>query len=182
MLASFQIVPYHTPCKTKKNESDRERKRAGKERMDTALQDCPPVVVSPFRFAYITMVPSLLAIAGKALPEPLRSVWSWTGIPETVLTCAEEFVPAHVTGRITTTHHRPDVGVRLYGDHVLRCDCLNNPEFWLEIDMEAETAIGRVGGACTPGGNFHVQRMSDTTFRVDHSENMWFWIEIKLIF
>ena len=85
-------------------------------------------------------------------------------------------VPARVSGRLTVLL---DIVVRSFRGGVLRCDSVHHPEFWLEINTYDDTAQGRLPGIDTiPGGCFVVRRVGTDTFRVDHTTNLWFWLEI----
>ena len=67
----------------------------------------------------------------------------------------------------------------------LRVDCAGNPEFWLEVT--SGTARGQVEPwTCVPDellcgdGEFVVSRLPNC-IRIDHTSQLWFWLEIYTV-
>lgn len=89
-------------------------------------------------------VPKLADMAAGALPRHLRRVYRESnGDAELVAEEAEAYVPLRLAGRVGTA--RADLAARLTAtEGVLRVDCANNPEFWLEINVNTLEVRGRV--------------------------------------
>ena len=127
---------------------------------------------------------SLKALAARALPEPLRTVYRHTGDVSVTSLAAETYANVVAKGRVG---RHPACLAVLPFDGGFRVDCMNNPEFWLELreieDIDADieyTARGRCDGGRAAAGRFVVRRDGGNRIRVDHSTEPWFWVEIHL--
>lgn len=50
----------------------------------------------------------------------------------------------------------PNIGVSMRGGNVVRLDCMNNPAFWLEVDMAKYKAHGRIADSAASQRGFKV--------------------------
>lgn len=122
-----------------------------------------------------TRVPTLRTLAARALPEPLRTIHERLGDVHLTSLAAETFADVHAVGRVgrrpscLTTRALPGGGIRV--------DCLNHPEFWLELYETAGTYAAR--GRCEGAAGQFVATTRGNGIRVDHSAELWFWLELR---
>lgn len=112
------------------------------------------------------MLQSLKDIAGAKLPEPLQTVYRCTNDPVDVALAAERFADVRVAGRVGPKPFRG--GAQLQSEDVLRVDCFNNPEFWLEVNLGTMDIRGQNVGI----------RDSSSKIRINHTAAMWFWLDV----
>lgn len=68
----------------------------------------------------------------------------------------------------------------VYGnDGVIRVDCANNPEFWMEYDVGSGVVRGRVQGAAGRDGSFHVARAHDGVLQFTHTAAPAFFVHMR---
>lgn len=60
----------------------------------------------------------------------------------------------------------------------VRVECVNNPSFWLVVDLDTRTAHGCVKGCRLPGTSQFAVRATERGMRIDHPLTPWFWLEM----
>lgn len=142
--------------------------------------------------------PTLVDAAARALPSYLRTVWREVPDPGLLEAEAAEYVPLRgLAGRVGVK--QANLAARRMHGSWLRLDCLNNPEFWLELNVDTLECRGRVPDALynrndrgegPRRGTFVARRFEVTqvagagegalgqTIRVDHTAAPAFWLEL----
>ena len=94
--------------------------------------------------------------------------------------------PSVAVGRVGVK--RAVLKLRAVMPDVVRVTCDNNPEFWMEVDLTTERAVGSLpadmerlpGTTCNEDGNFRVRMQGDKVVRVDSETCPPFWLEIHI--
>lgn len=61
---------------------------------------------------------------------------------------------------------------------LVRVECVNNPGFWMVVDLDTRLAHGCVRGCHRPGTAQFAVRGTPRGLRVDHELTPWFWLEL----
>lgn len=62
---------------------------------------------------------------------------------------------------------------------LVRVECVNNPSFWMMVDLDTRAAHGCVRGCHRPGtAQFAVRPTARGGLRIDHELAPWFWLEL----
>ena len=61
---------------------------------------------------------------------------------------------------------------------LVRVECVNNPSFWMVVDLDTRLAHGCVRGCHRPGTAQFAVRATPRGVRVDHELTPWFWLEL----
>ena len=126
---------------------------------------------------------SLADLAAAALPPYLRRVYFECGRDVgLVREAAETFVRvSKLEGRVGR-RKVAELAACTYDGRLMRVDCRNNLEFWMEYDTETGDVRGRVpSDLSTARGAFVARRLRDGTLRFDHTGCPEFWLELRLL-